>query len=57
MVAEERMETTMATTSEAELFRALPGWQRYGNRIEKTSTSTTSAPRRPRHYGVRSLGR
>ena len=26
----------MATTSEAELFRALPGWQRYGNRIEKT---------------------
>jgi pterin-4a-carbinolamine dehydratase len=36
MVAEERMETTMATTSEAELFRALPGWQRYGNRIEKT---------------------
>ena len=30
------METTMATTSEAELFRALPGWQRYGNRIEKT---------------------
>jgi hypothetical protein len=29
-------EATMATTSEAELFRALPGWQRYGNRIEKT---------------------
>ena len=26
----------MTTTSEAELFRALPGWQRYGNRIEKT---------------------
>jgi pterin-4a-carbinolamine dehydratase len=25
----------MTTTSEA-LFRALPGWQRYGNRIEKT---------------------
>jgi pterin-4a-carbinolamine dehydratase len=34
-VAEERKEATM-TTSEAELFRALPGWQRYGNRIEKT---------------------
>ena len=26
----------MTTTSEAELFRALPGWQRYGNRIQKT---------------------
>ena len=26
----------MTTTSEAELFRTLPGWQRYGNRIEKT---------------------
>ncbi|HEV2928209.1 MAG TPA: 4a-hydroxytetrahydrobiopterin dehydratase [Propionibacteriaceae bacterium] len=26
----------MTTTSEAKLFRALPGWQRYGNRIEKT---------------------
>jgi pterin-4a-carbinolamine dehydratase len=26
----------MTTTSEAELFRAVPGWQRYGNRIEKT---------------------
>ena len=27
----------MTTTSEAELFRALPDdWQRYGNRIEKT---------------------
>ena len=36
MVAEERKEATMATTSEAEFFRALPGWQRYGNRIEKT---------------------
>ena len=35
----------MTTTSEAELFRALPGWQRYGNRIEKTSTSTTSVLR------------
>jgi hypothetical protein len=35
------------TTSEAELFRALPGWQRYGNRIEKPSTSTTSVLRRP----------
>ena len=35
-VAEERKEATMTTTSEAELFRALPGWQRYGNRIEKT---------------------
>jgi pterin-4a-carbinolamine dehydratase len=26
----------MTTTSEAELFLALPDWQRYGNRIEKT---------------------
>jgi pterin-4a-carbinolamine dehydratase len=26
----------MATTSEVELFCSLPGWQRYGNRIEKT---------------------
>ena len=26
----------MTTTSEADLFRALPGWQRYGNRIERT---------------------
>ena len=26
----------MTTTSVEELFRALPGWQRYGNRIEKT---------------------
>ena len=26
----------MTTTSEAELFRALPGWKPYGNRIEKT---------------------
>jgi pterin-4a-carbinolamine dehydratase len=26
----------MTTTSEAELLRTLPGWQRYGNRIEKT---------------------
>jgi pterin-4a-carbinolamine dehydratase len=26
----------MTTTSEVEHFRALPGWQRYGNRIEKT---------------------
>ena len=26
----------MTTTSEAELYHALPGWQRYGNRIEKT---------------------
>ena len=36
MVAEERKEATITTTSEAELFRAPPGWQRYGNRIEKT---------------------
>jgi 4a-hydroxytetrahydrobiopterin dehydratase len=28
----------MTTISEAELFHALPGWQRYGNRIEKTFT-------------------
>ena len=26
----------MTTISEAELFRALPGWKPYGNRIEKT---------------------
>ena len=26
----------MATTSEVKLFRSLPGWQHYGNRIEKT---------------------
>ena len=26
----------MATTSEVELFCSLPGWQHYGNRIEKT---------------------
>ena len=26
----------MATTIDAELLRALPGWQRRGNRIEKT---------------------
>lgn len=26
----------MTTTSEAKGFRALPGWQRYGKRIEKT---------------------
>jgi pterin-4a-carbinolamine dehydratase len=26
----------MATTSEVEFFCSLPGWQRYGNRIEKT---------------------
>jgi pterin-4a-carbinolamine dehydratase len=28
----------MTTISEPELFRAPPGWQRYGNRIEKTFT-------------------
>ena len=26
----------MAATSEVELFCSLPGWQHYGNRIEKT---------------------
>ena len=26
----------MAATSELELFCSLPGWQHYGNRIEKT---------------------
>jgi pterin-4a-carbinolamine dehydratase len=26
----------MATTSEVKLYRSLPGWQHYGNRIEKT---------------------
>jgi pterin-4a-carbinolamine dehydratase len=26
----------MATTSEGKLYRSLPGWQHYGNRIEKT---------------------
>jgi hypothetical protein len=29
-------EATMAATSELELFCSLPGWQHYGNRIEKT---------------------
>jgi len=28
----------MAATSEVELFCSLPGWQHYGNRIEKSFT-------------------
>jgi pterin-4a-carbinolamine dehydratase len=35
-IAEERKEATMTSTSEAEFFRALSGWQRFGNCIEKT---------------------
>jgi pterin-4a-carbinolamine dehydratase len=34
----------MTTTSEEELFRALPGWQHYGNRIEKTFTFDDFGP-------------
>jgi pterin-4a-carbinolamine dehydratase len=26
----------MTTTSEVKLYRSVPGWQHYGNRIEKT---------------------
>jgi pterin-4a-carbinolamine dehydratase len=35
-VEEDAKEATMAATSEVELFCSLPGWQHYGNRIEKT---------------------
>ena len=36
----------MTTTSEEELFRALPGWQRHGNASRRPSPSTTSVLRR-----------
>jgi 4a-hydroxytetrahydrobiopterin dehydratase len=35
-VEEDAKEATMAATSEVELLCSLPGWQHYGNRIEKT---------------------
>jgi hypothetical protein len=34
-------EATMAATSEPKLFCSLPGWQHYGNRIEKTFNTLT----------------